>query len=105
MPSKPIAKKAYYEKHKRKFQEYERNRQYKKMYGITVEDYNKMFEAQRGLCAICGTNKPYNAKRFKHFCVDHCHASSKIRGLLCAKCNTMLGWYEANKEKILGYLK
>ncbi len=71
------------------FQEKQRRRCYKLRYGITLEMYNEMLEAQNGVCAICG--RDYNHKRHKHFHVDHNHKTSKVRGLLCIRCNTLVG--------------
>jgi len=68
-------------------------------YNITLEDYDKMFEEQKGICKICG-GEPGN----KSFHVDHNHNTGKIRGLLCNSCNTKLGWYEKQKENIVDYL-
>ena len=56
-------------------------------YGITMEDYDKMFMTQHGRCAICGC--PPNGKRLY---IDHDHNGGKVRGLLCHKCNSMLGY-------------
>jgi ribosomal protein L37E len=55
-------------------------------YGITPEDYERMFEEQGGVCAVC--EKP-SAKRL---CVDHDHATGIVRGLLCTPCNLSLGY-------------
>jgi hypothetical protein len=57
-------------------------------YGIGIGDYDSMYESQGGKCKICFLDKPYGRGGFH---VDHCHASGVIRGLLCAKCNMMLG--------------
>ena len=46
-----------------------------------------MFEVQENKCAICGSVLSDTNKAF----VDHCHNTKKVRGLLCAKCNTLLG--------------
>lgn len=54
--------------------------------GITEAEYNEMFEAQLGLCAIC--LKPENGIRLA---VDHCHETGSIRGLLCKRCNMAIG--------------
>jgi hypothetical protein len=54
----------------------------KKLYNMTVEEYNDLFTQQGGVCAICG--KPPTKYRLA---VDHCHKTGQIRGLLCAKCN------------------
>ena len=58
------------------------------MYGVTRQTYNQMVMEQCGNCAICG--RPETAKN-RQLCVDHDHATGKIRGLLCSRCNTALG--------------
>lgn len=57
----------------------------RKNYGITIEDYDRILQAQGGRCAICkgGTSKNF-------FAVDHNHRNGRVRGLLCARCNTGL---------------
>jgi hypothetical protein len=67
-------------------------------YGITVAQFNEMWDKQGGRCAIC----PRPFAKTPH--IDHCHISGKIRGLLCFTCNIRLGWYEQWKEEIDGYL-
>ena len=57
-------------------------------YGITVDDYNKIFEEQGGSCAICGKHQKDLTKALA---VDHDHITGKIRGLLCDGCNLALG--------------
>ena len=54
---------------------------------MTLEDYERMFDAQGGVCAICG--KPRPEERTLH--VDHDHETGEIRGLLCFSCNNALG--------------
>jgi len=44
-----------------------------------------MKEVQKGRCLIC-TKIPT-----KQLVVDHCHTTGKVRGLLCDKCNFLLG--------------
>lgn len=56
-------------------------RKYK--YGITQAQYDELYLAQSGCCAIC--------KRVKKLVVDHCHRSKQVRGLLCSTCNTGIG--------------
>ena len=58
-------------------------------YGLTLEEYEHLFKRQKGLCAICGTDKP--GGRFTILHVDHCHTTGKVRGLLCNSCNRMVG--------------
>jgi hypothetical protein len=59
----------------------------KRKYGITLEDYDRMLEAQGGVCAICKEARP--EERTLH--VDHDHVTGKIRGLLCFRCNNAIG--------------
>lgn len=63
-----------------------RNARLKSLYGITLRDLEKMIEAQNGVCAIC--SEPPGKKPL---CVDHCHVTERVRGLLCDRCNLMLG--------------
>lgn len=60
-----------------------------KKYGLSVEDYDRLFKAQSGACAICKTApKPY-----RRLSVDHDHRTGVVRGLLCQRCNTGLGMF------------
>lgn len=80
-----------------------------KKYGITPEIYAIMHEEQLGLCDIC--MKPEKRKSYGKvhgLCVDHCHSTGKVRGLLCSECNTgigKLGDTIEGLEKALAYLK
>lgn len=61
-------------------------------YGITIEHYEKMHEAQSGLCAIC--KKPETRRHKGILCrlsIDYCHATGEVRELLCDACNTAIG--------------
>jgi hypothetical protein len=64
-----------------------RKAELKRLYGITFDDYIKMFIQQGEVCAIC-KNK---CKTKKMLSVDHDHKTGKIRGLLCNRCNAALG--------------
>lgn len=61
----------------------------KNTYGITVEEYEQMLAAQNNRCAICKTDKPSGPG--KKLFVDHDHETGTVRGLLCCKCNFMIG--------------
>jgi len=58
------------------------------LYGITSAIYHRMFEQQRGRCAICDQTSPYK------LCVDHNHNTGKVRAMLCKGCNAALGHIE-----------
>lgn len=64
----------------------------KKRYNIKIEDYNKMLAEQSGVCAICNRQETQiRLGKVQSLGVDHDHKTGKIRGILCAKCNTLLG--------------
>lgn len=71
-------------------------RNIKRYYGITPNDYNRMYEDQKGCCKVCGTQSG-NTK----FHIDHCHTTGKVRGLLCGPCNRALGLLNDNPLTIL----
>lgn len=68
--------------------EIERRYRIRVTYGITVEDYDKIFDEQGGSCKICGKHQSQINRRL---CIDHDHATGKVRGLLCNSCNKVLG--------------
>jgi hypothetical protein len=61
----------------------------KKRFGLPMGSYDRMLKAQDGKCAICKADKP--GGRAKRFHVDHCHATGRVRALLCEGCNNGLG--------------
>ena len=73
---------------------YNRNAALKRLYGLTLEDYERLLAAQGGVCAICesppGANGGPGTRRF--LAIDHNHATGKIRGLLCHHCNVAIGY-------------
>ena len=69
--------------------EHQRRMKYKRVYGITIEDYDRMLEEQGGRCAICRTDTPGGSGA--RFAVDHNHETGEVRGLLCNNCNRGLG--------------
>lgn len=84
----------------------------KKCYGMTVEQYDTMLEAQGGRCAICGTDEPggkTNPRDNKpQFNVDHDHETGVNRGLLCNNCNLGIGKLQESVfilESAIDYLR
>lgn len=62
-----------------------------KRYGVTGTEYHAMLKKQGGGCAICGATTGGPGKNHENLCVDHCHTTNAIRGLLCVRCNLILG--------------
>jgi hypothetical protein len=58
------------------------------LYGMTLEDWNVLFDAQGRACACCGA-KTSNAK--SGWNVDHDHETGRVRGIVCHRCNVTLG--------------
>lgn len=91
------------------FRNKHRNARYKYMYGISLEDYDRMHKEQNGVCAIC--KKPSSSG--KRLAVDHdsvleLQGIKKVRGLLCHICNLGIGNLQHSEEIIqsaLDYLK
>lgn len=98
----------YYSKNKEKLRKYYREYRKKngydtfKKFGLTSEAYEKMINDQNGCCAICSININENGERLA---IDHSHVDGKIRGLLCRKCNLLLGCAEDSIENLLNAIK
>lgn len=75
-----------------------RNSNLKALYGITVEEYNRILKEQDCVCAICGSEKPGANKRY--LSVDHDHGSHTVRGLLCDDCNNGLGRFKDDPTRL-----
>lgn len=73
-----------------------KNSKFKRVYGITLLDYERMVDEQLGKCAICEEDAKSCPKGVLF--VDHCHKTGKIRGLLCSLCNFTLGNARDNVE-------
>ena len=64
---------------------------------MKIEDYDELYRAQGGLCAICGKSEiamiwaSRGRTKVSHLAVDHDHKTGAIRGLLCYRCNIGLG--------------
>ena len=92
-------KKKEYEKNKERYL----NGEYKRKYGITIEVFKKMENEQNFVCAIC-----HQQNGSRRLCVDHCHKTKKIRELLCANCNSVIGQSMEDPKillKCIEYLK
>ena len=77
----------------------------KRAYGLTIYDYDAMMVKQDGCCAICGGR--YVNVYGDPLYVDRDHATNRVRGLLCHRCNIVLGFIEKDKSlmhKVLAYL-
>jgi len=81
------------------------NTHLKRHYGITLEEYERMYEEQGGSCKICGGTdtrqwRDGRTQRVKLF-VDHEHKTNRIRGLLCNKCNVGVAMFNDSEDIML----
>lgn len=84
----------------------------RRLYGLSIAEYDALFNAQGGRCAICRSDNPrsrgYKKQASAKFCVDHNHATGRVRGLLCTACNRAIGLLRddlVNVQNMLSYLQ
>jgi cytochrome c1 len=84
-------------KHNPKYRLRFRRRNLRRNYGLTVEQYEALYRAQGGVCAIC---KGVPTGKRARLAVDHDHETGAVRGLLCDHCNRGLGGFRDNPERL-----
>lgn len=85
----------------------------KRQYGITLFEYRQMYESQKQCCAICKSPVDFDGSNLKKGdqrlptqpCIDHCHTTGKVRGILCFHCNTALGHVNDDSETLRTMIK
>lgn len=95
------------EQNARNYEKKEREKHLVRKFGIDSKGYQDLLTAQNGKCAICGTDRAGGKSKKGRFHVDHCHATGRVRGLLCARCNLGLGSFLDSVtvlEKAIDYL-
>lgn len=89
--------------HPERMKELVRKHTLKKLYGLTPAEYDRMFKAQGGVCAICG--EPECTQ--KNLPIDHNHTTGKTRELVCSRCNIAIGMIDddpVKAQKMAAYL-
>lgn len=81
-----------------KYRATQANASLQKHYGITTAHRDQMLKSQGGRCAICRSDN--SGRKNMDWCVDHCHTSKKVRGILCHPCNAVLGYAKDNAETL-----
>jgi len=77
-----------------------RRHRLRRQFGLTVKQYDKILERQKGRCALCDA-LPKPKMRLD---VDHDHRTGEVRGLLCGNCNILLGHLEARYSFVRIYM-
>ena len=59
-------------------------------YNLTFDEVESLYINQDKKCKICKTE---HSSIYAHggLYIDHCHTTGKVRGLLCSRCNVLLG--------------
>jgi len=94
----------YYAEHKLRFFAY----RLKSAYGLSVERYSAMIGKQLNACAVCGRQMTMIKRQSDSCYIDHCHSTGKVRGLVCLRCNLLIGQAGEDTEllaKAIDYLK
>jgi hypothetical protein len=73
-----------------------RERSLQRKYGISLDKFKSILDAQGGKCAICFSLNWHGRQP----CIDHDHKSGKVRGILCHKCNLTIGMMGENAESV-----
>lgn len=85
------------------------HRQYylKHKYDLTLPQFKRIKEELGTDCMICGEPTVENTRGRHNMCIDHCHDSGKVRGILCHHCNCAIGMFKDNvpvMKKAIKYL-
>jgi hypothetical protein len=99
---------AYNRAHRAKNLEMYKDKDLRKKFGISIEEYQAKLSAQNGVCAICF--KPERGTRngkVRWLNVDHNHDTGEVRDLLCTNCNVAVGMLSESEEilrSVISYL-
>lgn len=77
----------------------------RRKYGVSAEQSRALLAAQGNRCGVCATDTPAGRG---HWNLDHDHATGKVRGFLCRRCNVGLGCFQDDPvrlEQAAAYLR
>lgn len=84
-----------------------KNMYLKGKYGISLDQYDEFYASACGMCEICSSSVEHimtASKVTDKACLDHCHKTGVVRGILCSYCNRSLAFVEARLSAALAYL-
>jgi hypothetical protein len=80
---------------------YIRRKSFRQRYKISLEEIIDLLKSQNNLCKICKNIVLYIKEKGNRWAVvDHDHLTGKIRGIICNKCNSALGFFEDKIENL-----
>ena len=75
-------------------------------YGITIEEYDRMFEEQGGVCFVCKQPESHiGSGNGRPLSIDHDHETGKVRHHLCSTCNTAFGMIQEDPDRLRALLE
>lgn len=74
---------------------YQREHRLRRVFDLSLDDHAQMLRYQNGACAIC-----YRLPKKLPLAVDHDHKTGLVRGMLCHRCNRLLGWVFDDAEAL-----
>lgn len=73
-------------------------------HGISADEMFKIFKKADGKCEICSKKLVMHGSEYfsrkNVACLDHCHATGKVRGILCFNCNSAIGHFSDDVETV-----
>lgn len=63
--------------------------------GVPVAKVREAIERCAGRCEACGLSLSHD-----QMCVDHCHDTGRVRGVLCRFCNALEGMLNKKPERV-----
>ena len=106
LPKAKAGNAEYMKNHREEFPLFWKERHLQSTFGISLHEYGQLLVAQDGKCGICGNEEAEaRAGKTKALAVDHDHRTGKVRGLLCSACNTGLGKFGDDRERLLNALR
>jgi hypothetical protein len=100
--------KAWRDAHKEERQTAAKEYRLRVKFGLSVQEYQRMLDAQDGVCAICREpeTKMLPSGNIKALAVDHAHVPGlPVRGLLCFNCNTGIGLLRERPDLLLAAVR
>jgi hypothetical protein len=73
-------------------------------YRLTVDQFHALLERQDFGCGVCGEELGLDGGNDGAL-IDHCHATDRVRGLLCVRCNTGLGHFQDDPDRLMAGAK
>ena len=74
-----------------------KDRDLRKKYGLSLDAFQQMLSRQEHRCLICGCR---DGEEGRQLVVDHCHKTGAVRGLLCGLCNSAIGYFEEDTDRM-----